>query len=61
MTITPRCPQTLKVCHALKGSAERHARNLAAKDGHRMVVYRCGVCGAWHVGHKRAQRRRQGR
>jgi len=40
-----------KIRHASLGDAEAHVRRLVEKDGARMKAYRCGFCGAFHVGH----------
>lgn len=44
-----------KVYHFTKASAENHADRLEVVTGARPHVYRCTVCGKWHVGYSPAR------
>lgn len=45
------CPVTGKVMHASAAKARRQREHLGGK----LNVYRCGNCGALHVGHERVR------
>jgi len=49
-----------KVKYPDRATAQRHARALYAKDGRHVEPYRCGFCGAWHVGRSRGMDRFDG-
>lgn len=42
-----------KIKHSSDPAARDHARELQAKTGEAFSTYRCKVCGAFHVGHRR--------
>lgn len=43
--------------HPTSQSAMHHRYLLSLKDHDPMNVYRCQLCGGWHVGHTRRKRR----
>jgi hypothetical protein len=48
-----------KFRHETKLGAARHVRRLVGRGSApgSMVVYRCSLCGFWHVGHREHRRR----
>lgn len=43
-----------KVAHASREAADQAARVLR-RQGDVVRPYRCGHCGAWHIGHRRSR------
>jgi hypothetical protein len=45
------CEKTGKLAFSSPGAADRRRRMIKRKRSDRLVVYRCGICGRWHLGH----------
>lgn len=52
------CRFTGKLCHFDQASARRHLVGLRLRHRFRGSVFRCGACGAWHVGQDRGGQQR---